>query len=104
MKDAALYAQKTGKDATGFIMSLSNLPVKFAAILKSVLIPFALMASGYVAGSAATPQMRQAIINAYTLIPAVFPICGILLLALTPYASAVDHAEESKIINQEVRI
>jgi len=96
MKDAAIYTEKTGKDATGFIMSLSNLPVKFAAVIKSVLIPFALMTSGYAAGSATTPQMRQAIVNAYTLIPVFFPICGILLLSLTPYAASAGNTNKPK--------
>lgn len=81
MGTAASYRRKTGKDATGFIMGLSNLPVKFASIVKSTLIPFTLAAVGYVANAEPTPEMQQAIINAYTLIPAVFPITGMLLLA-----------------------
>ena len=76
------YQEKSGRDATGFIMGMSNLPVKFASIIKSTLIPFVLMTSGYVANTAVTPQMRQAIIDAYTLIPAVFPVCGIFLLLI----------------------
>ena len=90
MNEAARYAERTGRDATGFIMSLSNLPVKFAAVIKSVLIPLALMVSGYSAGGEATPQLRQAILNAYTLIPVIFPICGIVLLSLTHYTAAAD--------------
>ena len=89
MQDASAYKGKTGKDATGFIMSLSNLPVKFAAVTKSILIPFALMASGYAANGGSTLQIRQSILNAYTLIPSLFPICGIVLLSLTPYAAAL---------------
>ncbi len=81
MDTAASYRRKTGKDATGFIMGLSNLPVKFASIIKSTLIPFALAAVGYVANAEPTPEIQQAIVNAYTLIPPVFPILGTLLLA-----------------------
>ncbi len=81
MDQAEHYRRKTGRDATGFIMGLSNLPVKFASIVKSMLIPFALMSAGYVANAQPTPQMRQAIINAYTLIPTLFPVCGIVLLS-----------------------
>lgn len=80
MDTATSYRRKTGKDATGFIMGLSNLPVKFASIIKSTLIPFALAAVGYVANADPTPEIQQAIINAYTLIPPVFPIMGMLLL------------------------
>lgn len=75
------YRRKTGNDATGFIMGLSNLPVKFASIIKSTLIPMALMLSGYVANAEPTPQIRQAIVNAYSLLPAVFPVLGFILLA-----------------------
>ena len=52
------YRVKTGRDATGFIMGLCNLPLKFASIIKSTLIPFTLMAVGYVANATPTPQMR----------------------------------------------
>ena len=82
MDHAASYERKTGKNATGFIMGMSGLPVKFASVIKSTLIPFVLMSSGYVANAEATPQMKQTIVDAYTLIPAVFPVCGILLLLL----------------------
>ncbi len=74
------YSYKKGKDATGFIMGLSNLPVKFASIIKSTLIPFTLMAVGYVANAEPTPEMQAAIINAYTLIPCIFPVFGFILL------------------------
>ncbi len=74
------YRYTKGKDATGFIMGLSNLPVKFASIIKSTLIPFTLMAVGYVANADPTPEMQAAIINAYTLIPCLFPILGFILL------------------------
>ena len=77
---AAHYRHRTGQDATGFIMGLSNLPVKFAGIVKSTLIPFVLMLSGYVANADPTPAMQRAIVNAYTLVPAIFPAMGILLL------------------------
>ena len=80
MGTAASYRRKTGQDATGFIMGMSNLPVKFAHIIKSTLIPFTLAAVGYVANAEPTPEMQQAIINAYTLIPSVFPALGMLLL------------------------
>lgn len=76
------FQNKSGEDATGFIMGMSNLPVKFASVIKSTLIPFVLMSSGYAANAEVTPQIKQAIIDAYTLIPAMFPICGIILLVI----------------------
>lgn len=89
MGTAASYRKKTGKDATGFIMGLSNLPVKFASIIKSTLIPFTLAAVGYVANAEPTLEMQQAIVNAYTLIPPVFPIMGMLLLAFVYKSDSV---------------
>lgn len=83
MDHAASYQRKTGQNATAFIMGLSNFPVKFASLIKSTLIPFVLMFSGYVANTEATPHMRQAIIDSYTLLPALFPIAGMLLLSLS---------------------
>ena len=80
MGHAAHFREKTGHDATGFIMSMANFPVKFASLIKSTLIPFVLMSSGYSATAGPTAQVKQAIINAYTLIPVLFPICGIVLL------------------------
>jgi len=80
MDNTVYYKKKTGQDATGFIMGLSNLPVKFASIIKSTLIPFTLMAVGYVANAEPTPRMQRAIIDAYTLIPMLFPILGFVLL------------------------
>ena len=80
MDTAVSYRRRTRKDATGFIMGLSNLPVKFASIIKSTLIPFTLAAVGYVANAEPTPQMQQAIIDAYTLIPTLFPVLGMFLL------------------------
>ncbi|MCI8672689.1 MAG: MFS transporter [Lachnospiraceae bacterium] len=80
MDNAAYYRKKSGQDVTGFIMGLSNMPVKFASIIKSTLIPFTLMAVGYVANAEPTPEMQKAIINAYTLIPMLFPILGFVLL------------------------
>ncbi len=72
------YTQK--KDATGFIMGLSNLPVKFASIIKSTIIPLTLIMAGYTANAEPTPEMQNAIINAYTTLPCVFPVLGFILL------------------------
>lgn len=95
MDTALSYRRKTKKDATGFIMGLSNLPLKFAHIIKSTLIPFTLAAVGYVANAEPTPQMQQAIIDAYTIIPTMFPILGMFLLgfAFKLQVSAGEKAE-----------
>lgn len=80
MDNVIYHKYKTGIDANSFIMSLSNMPVKFATILKSAIIPFVLMQAGFVAGMKPTPELKQGIINAYTIIPAIIPIIGFILL------------------------
>lgn len=46
--DCSVYSKwKTGKDATGFITGLQNLPLKAAVMVKSILLNSALAAAGY---------------------------------------------------------
>lgn len=79
--DNTIYYRYTKrKDATGFIMGLSNLPVKFASIIKSTIIPLTLIIAGYTANAEPTPEMQNAIINAYTTLPCIFPVLGFFLL------------------------
>lgn len=80
MENVVYTKWKTGKDANSLIVGMSNLPVKFANIVKSVLIPVALASAGYVAGAESTPQLKQSIINAYSTVPIVFPILGFIML------------------------
>ena len=80
MDNVIYHKYKTGVDANSFIMSLSNMPVKFATILKSIIIPFVLMSAGYTAGAEPTPALQQGIINAYTIIPALIPVLGFIML------------------------
>lgn len=70
---------KTGQNANALIMGLSGVTVKIANIVKSGLIPFALMTSGYVAGTV-TPEVKASIIKAYSTIPAIMPLIGFILL------------------------
>lgn len=78
--DNVLYIKyTTGEDMNSMIMSISNVTVKLANILKSVLLPFALASAGYVAGTI-TPELKTAILNAYSTIPAIIPIIGFILL------------------------
>ena len=79
MDNVTYTKYKTGKDANALIMGISGVTVKIAEVLKSVMIPFVLMTSGYVAGKA-TEQVKVSIINAYSIIPAIIPIIGFLLL------------------------
>lgn len=78
--DNVIYTRhKTGEDLNSLIMSISSVTVKLANILKSVLIPLALTSAGYVAG-VITPELKRAILHAFSTIPAIIPIIGFLML------------------------
>ncbi|NLZ39304.1 MAG: hypothetical protein GX893_06835 [Firmicutes bacterium] len=79
--DNVIYNQwKTGINADSAIMGMANLPVKLAIICRSIIVPYVLMKSGYVAGADPTPALKHALINAYTIIPALIPLMGFILL------------------------
>ena len=80
MDNVVYHKYKTGVDANSFIMSMCNVSVKLATVLKSMIIPFVLMTAGYVAGADPTPQLQKGIVNAYTIIPALIPLVGFILL------------------------
>lgn len=79
MDNVAYTKYKTGRNATALIMGISGVTVKIANIIKSVLIPFALITAGYVAGTV-TPEVKASIISAYSTIPAIIPLVGFVLL------------------------
>lgn len=73
--DTAIYGEwKTGVNATGFIMGLQNLPIKVAVIIRTAIFSAALASGGYVVGvmpADASQQLKDAIANAITLVPAI---------------------------------
>lgn len=80
-QDNVIYSEwKTGVNTNSFIMGLSELPVKIASILKSVIISVALISAGYVAGADPTPQLKASLANAYAIIPACIAFCGFIFL------------------------
>ncbi len=80
-QDNVIYSEwKTGINANSLIMGLAELPVKIAGILRSLLITFALVSAGYVAGADPTPAVQNSLANVYAFIPACIPLMGFLLL------------------------
>ena len=82
--DTAVYAEwKTGKNASGWIMGLTNVPIKIASALKSVVLPAALALSGFSAAVAVeetTDVMRNGIANTLLVLPAAMLIVGAVVL------------------------
>jgi len=82
--DTAVYAEwKTRKNASGWIMGLTNVPIKIASTLKSVVLPAALALSGFSAAvevEKATDTMRAGIANTLLTLPAIMLIAGAVVL------------------------
>lgn len=95
-QDNVIYSEYlTGVNANSLIMGLCEFPVKIAGILKSVLLTAVLISSGFVAGATPTPELKSALANAYSLIPAAIPIMGFLLLKFA-YKLTPEKMEEAK--------
>ena len=83
--DTIVYSEwKTGKNATGWISGLQNVPLKVGVMTRGIIINACLAAGGFVAGieaANATPELQRAISMAFIGIPAIaLLIAGILLL------------------------
>ena len=60
--DTVIYSMwKSNTNARGFIMSMTNIPIKFGSMIKSVILPVGLSIIGYQAGVEATPEDAQGI-------------------------------------------
>lgn len=60
--DTVIYSMwKSNTNARGFIMSMTNIPIKFGSMIKSVILPVGLSIIGYQAGVEATPEVVQGI-------------------------------------------
>ena len=82
--DAAVYSEwKSGKNASGWIMGLQNIPLKAASTLKSAVLAACLAIGGFSAAIAvedASVEMKEAICLSLMVIPAVLLIVGALVL------------------------
>ncbi|MDR0811943.1 MAG: MFS transporter [Paludibacter sp.] len=72
--DTITYSEwKTGVKARASIISISNIASSLAGVLNGAMISMVLITIGYTAGST-TPEVKNGIINFYSLIPAALPI------------------------------
>ncbi len=79
--DTVVYATyKTGKNASGWIMGLQNVPLKIAVFLRGTIIAACLAASGWKSGVLLKGVARQSMTVAFGLVPAIFCAVGALLL------------------------
>lgn len=90
--DTAVYARwKSGKDSTGFIMGLQNVPLKIGVLVKSVLLNAALGMAGYdayrqaivdktVVAAELPATLKQGVCGAFSLWSGIFCAVGLLIL------------------------
>ncbi|MDD3218793.1 MAG: MFS transporter [Lachnospiraceae bacterium] len=81
--DTVVYSTwKTGKDASGWIMGLQNLPLKVAVFLRGTILSICLVAVGWKSGIVLEGAARQGMTIAFALVPAALCLAGMLLLVL----------------------
>lgn len=84
--DTVVYATwKNGKDASGWIMGLQNIPLKVAVFLRGVIIPAALASAGFnpsMNPATMSDATRQGLTVSFALIPGIFLAIGAVLLIL----------------------
>ena len=79
--DTVVYSTwKTGKDASGWIMGLQNLPLKIGVFLRGVILSACLVAVGWQSGVALEGTARQGMTIAFALVPAILCLAGMILL------------------------
>ena len=79
--DTVVYTTwKTGKNASGWIMGLQNLPLKIAVFLRGAIVSACLVAVNWQSGVLLEGSARQGMTVAFALIPAIFCAVGTLLL------------------------
>ncbi len=83
--DTIIYSEwKTGKNASGWISGLQNVPLKVGVLTRGIIINACLAAGGFVAGIAAeevTDGLKKAICMAFIGVPAIaLVIAGVLMI------------------------
>ena len=80
---AVYYEWKNGKNAAGWIMGLSIIPLNIASMLKGIILPAALAVGGFsaaITAEEASEAMRAGIASALLVVPAVLLFLGALVL------------------------
>ena len=94
--DCAIYGEyKTGKDVNGFVMGLTNIPMKVGTLLRGVVLAVSFQIMGYQAGVDPTLAVKNGICNTYVGVPLVCTLIGLVTL-LFGYKLTKPMLEEAK--------
>ena len=94
--DCAIYGEyKTGKDVNGFVMGLTNIPMKVGTLLRGVVLAVSFQIIGYQAGVDPTPAVKSGICNTYVGVPLICILIGLVTL-LFGYKLTKPMLEEAK--------
>lgn len=84
--DVAVYNEwKTGKNASGWIMGLINIPLKAGSTIRSIIIGASLAAAGFdakIPAGKASVAVKEAIANTLLTIPAAILIVAVIILLI----------------------
>ena len=84
--DAVVYAHwKTGKNPSGWVMGIQNVPLKIGAMVRGAVVAAGLAGTGFKGGMAVadtTPAMMNGITNTFMMIPGIMMIAGAVVLLL----------------------
>ena len=100
---AVYYEWKNGKNASGWIMGLSVVPLNIASMLKGIILPAALAVGGFSASVAvedASEAMRRGISGALLLVPAGILFLGAFVLIFLYRLSGEKVAQMQQEINE----
>jgi GPH family glycoside/pentoside/hexuronide:cation symporter len=79
--DTVVYATwKTGRDASGWIMGLQNLPLKIGVFMRGVILSACLVAVGWQSGVVLEGTARQGMTIAFAVVPATLCLIGMFLI------------------------
>ena len=78
--DTVVYGEwKTGKNIRGFTMSLQNVSIKLAILIRVTVVTFGLAAIGFIANTEPTEQVRNGIVSLMSFSPAIVCFCAAIL-------------------------
>jgi len=97
-----MITAKTGKNPTGWVLGLQNVPLKVGVFLRGVIINACLVAVNWQKGEVLEGTARQGMTVAFGLVPAIFCIVGFLLILIGYKTTREDVAKAQAEIDARI--